>query len=57
MGYRLTDVLAANLDGDFAEGDLELNPEFAASLKTDGVVDGEVVQDLAGSGSASPETT
>jgi hypothetical protein len=56
MGYRLTDVLATNLDGGFAEGELELNPEFAASLNTDGVVDGAIVQDVPGVESAVPET-
>lgn len=33
MGHRLTDALVANLNGDFDEDALELNPEFAASLK------------------------
>ena len=40
MGHRLADALVANLNGDF-DDDLELNPEFAASLHGD-VSDGQV---------------
>ncbi|KRB78170.1 hypothetical protein ASE01_08430 [Nocardioides sp. Root190] len=37
MGNRLADTLAANLNGDFDE-ELELNPDFAASVETSTVV-------------------
>jgi hypothetical protein len=56
MGHRLTDVLVANLSGDYDEDDLELNPDFAASLRADGAVDGEVVEDVDGFEDAAPES-
>lgn len=37
MGNRLADTLAANLNGDFDE-ELELNPDFAASVETSTIV-------------------
>jgi hypothetical protein len=42
MGHRLADALVANLNGDF-DDELELNPEFAASLDAD-VIEGDLVQ-------------
>jgi hypothetical protein len=56
MGHRLTDALVANLNGDFDEDELELNPEFAASLKADNAVDGTVVGDTDALEGSPPET-
>lgn len=46
MGHRLVVVLVANLGGEFDEDELELNPEFAASLDADVTVDGSVQIDV-----------
>jgi uncharacterized protein (DUF697 family) len=43
MGHRLADVFVRNLNGEFDEIDLDLNPDFAAMLAEKDVLDGEVI--------------
>ncbi|NYJ02424.1 hypothetical protein HNR19_003122 [Nocardioides thalensis] len=44
MGHRLADTLARNLNGEFEE-ELDLNPQFAASLDNSTMVEGTVIED------------
>jgi hypothetical protein len=44
MGHRLADVFVRNLNGEFDEIDLDLNPDFAAMLAEKDVLDGEVIE-------------
>jgi hypothetical protein len=49
MGNRLADTLAANLNGDFNQ-DLELNPDFAASVEATTVVVQQICDEAGGCG-------
>lgn len=57
MGHRLTDAFVVNLNGDFDEDELELNSEFAASLKADAAVDGSLVENASVLEASPPKTT
>ncbi|MGP5643878.1 hypothetical protein ACTXO6_11145 [Corynebacterium variabile] len=43
MGYRLADVFVRNLNGEFSEDALELNEDFVATLKSEVILEGEVL--------------
>jgi len=43
MGYRLAEVFVRNLNGEFSEDALELNEGFVATLKSEVILEGEVL--------------